>query len=466
MNKKYRRYNRKLRNAITFLIILAISVPLFLAIAFKFMQNHFMYNTYIEGVDCSFLTVEQSVQEIKDTLSKKKLFLKFANNKQYEVSYGELDVQIANSEELYKILSEQNLLNFQPKEYYLNSAFAINQTKLINYLKNIEELQPENMMQSQNAFLQFSNDKLLEIVPEVYGNYIKFEEACQIVKKAILSNETEVNFSSIMKIEPMVLSNDIKLTSQEKSINSILKTVINFKLSDNSIYTLDKKIMIDWVYQTLDGTFEIDLKSNVLDFIKNLSNKANEVNSSMRFFASDLGNIDILLQNSVKALVDENAEFEQIMRELGSAQIITRSPIYNKQLLEGDKLTTYIELDITRQKVWMYVDEECILNTPCVTGSVRGGHSTPTGVYYLTYKTTDVTLKGYNNDGSRYASPVNYWMPFNGGIGFHDASWRNKFGGEIYKTNGSHGCVNLPYESAKTLYENINSTIPIIVYKS
>ena len=57
-------------------------------------------------------------------------------------------------------------------------------------------------------------------------------------------------------------------------------------------------------------------------------------------------------------------------------------------------------------------------------------------------------------------------MPFNGGIGLHDASWRNSFGGDIYINNGSHGCINLPLEAAEKLYNIINSEMPIIVYKS
>ena len=55
-------------------------------------------------------------------------------------------------------------------------------------------------------------------------------------------------------------------------------------------------------------------------------------------------------------------------------------------------------------------------------------------------------------------------MPFNGGIGIHDASWRNKFGGEIYKTGGSHGCVNSPYEVAKAIFDNIEVGTPVVCY--
>ncbi len=94
-----------------------------------------------------------------------------------------------------------------------------------------------------------------------------------------------------------------------------------------------------------------------------------------------------------------------------------------------------------------------------MSGNVSRGHTTPAGLYSLTYKQRDAVLKGEG-----YASPVKYWMPFNGGIGFHDASWRSSFGGSIYKTGGSHGCVNMPYAAAKELYENVYAGMPVICY--
>lgn len=94
-----------------------------------------------------------------------------------------------------------------------------------------------------------------------------------------------------------------------------------------------------------------------------------------------------------------------------------------------------------------------------VTGNVSNNTSTPTGVYSLKYKQRDATLKGQG-----YSSPVNFWMPFNGGIGIHDASWRSVFGGRIYLTNGSHGCVNSPYYLANTIFNNINEGTPVVCY--
>ena len=120
---------------------------------------------------------------------------------------------------------------------------------------------------------------------------------------------------------------------------------------------------------------------------------------------------------------------------------------------------SYVEVSIENQRVWLYVDGECIVDTPVVTGNVSAGHNTRKGVFSLTYKTRNATLRGPG-----YASFVYYWMPFDGGIGLHDATWRSSFGGTIYKTNGSHGCVNMPLEAAKIVYNNLESNMPIIVW--
>ena len=154
-----------------------------------------------------------------------------------------------------------------------------------------------------------------------------------------------------------------------------------------------------------------------------------------------------------------------IMDKLKKGETYVGKPVYDKDPIT-ENLNSYVEIDITRQMVFMYLNGECILETPTVTGNIGAGYYTPTGVFYLNNKVRDTVLRGSNRDGSKYASPVLYWMPFYKGFGMHDANWRNKFGGEIYKNNGSHGCVNLPTNAAKTIYENITYDMPIFIYKS
>ena len=108
-------------------------------------------------------------------------------------------------------------------------------------------------------------------------------------------------------------------------------------------------------------------------------------------------------------------------------------------------------MDLATQHLYFYKDGKVIIDSPFVSGNVSKNYTTPPGLFELYYKQKDRVLKGED-----YAAPVKYWMPFNGGIGLHDADWRSKFGGTIYQTNGSHGCINLPPAVAKTVYENIS----------
>ena len=90
---------------------------------------------------------------------------------------------------------------------------------------------------------------------------------------------------------------------------------------------------------------------------------------------------------------------------------------------------------------------------------MSNGNTTPDGVCGITYKTTNAVLRGRD-----YETPVNYWMPFNGNVGMHDATWRSEFGGDIYLTNGSHGCINLPLDMAAAIYEYMSTGFPVICY--
>ncbi len=55
-------------------------------------------------------------------------------------------------------------------------------------------------------------------------------------------------------------------------------------------------------------------------------------------------------------------------------------------------------------------------------------------------------------------------MPFNEDIGMHDATWKTQFGSQFYKSAGSHGCINLPYNFAKSLFSYVEKGMPVICY--
>ena len=143
-----------------------------------------------------------------------------------------------------------------------------------------------------------------------------------------------------------------------------------------------------------------------------------------------------------------------------------RTPLFAqtaKSWENGDMGDTYVEVDLTKQHLWMYIDGELIVESDFVSGKMTKDRRTPPGTYTVYFKKSPAVLRS-NKPGDSYESPVTFWMPFNGGIGFHDSSWRGSYGGEIFWNNGSHGCINLPYGAAKTIYENIEKGFPVICF--
>ena len=138
-------------------------------------------------------------------------------------------------------------------------------------------------------------------------------------------------------------------------------------------------------------------------------------------------------------------------------------------------ISSWVEVDISDQIVTLHKKNGTKYVSSCVTGNVSAGNATPTGVYNVYYKQYSPSFLGETLSGaSKYAkndillmgdARVGYWMPFNGSIGFHDASWRTEFGGTIYKTNGSDGCVNLPKEAAKQIFLNIDQGTMVRVHE-
>ncbi len=119
---------------------------------------------------------------------------------------------------------------------------------------------------------------------------------------------------------------------------------------------------------------------------------------------------------------------------------------------------TYVDVNKTLQKLTVYIGGNTALTTDIVTGR-SGGRETPSGLYSVYGKAQNRTLRGAN-----YSAFVKYWMPFYRNYGIHDANWRSEFGGTIYQTNGSHGCVNIPPEVMPSIYASVEVGTPVLVH--
>lgn len=202
----------------------------------------------------------------------------------------------------------------------------------------------------------------------------------------------------------------------------------------------------------------------VSEYLQGLKNKYDTEPGSVSFTTHKGVKMRISTQNCGWHM---NIEMTRINLEEGADnKTAVIDPAWNSGCIyssKNDVGNKYVEVSIEEQKVFLVEDDEVIFETDCVTGT-NGYSDTTKGVFQVQSKASPTTLKDEDKNGNKYEQPVEYWIAFNGSQGMHDALWRGEFGGEIYKTWGSHGCVNLPLESAKRIYEEVYIYYPVIVY--
>ena len=231
------------------------------------------------------------------------------------------------------------------------------------------------------------------------------------------------------------------------------------------IYFCDKKEVIaksllkDWI-ELKEKEVDVDAEK-VREYIVELAKKYDTFGSS-RKFKTNTGNIITTNGGTYGWMTHRGKTTDALIQHIKAGEDKTIEPVYSYTALSrnsDDIGTSYVEIDLYQQMVYVYINGELKVKTPTVTGNIAQGHNTPRGVDAITYKQNGAVLRGED-----YASPVKYWMPFNGDVGLHDADWRTSFGGDIYKTNGSHGCINLPPGNAKSIFDLVYPGMPVIVH--
>ena len=335
---------------------------------------------------------------------------------------------------------------------------------------------------SRDAYLQYDEDnREYFIVPEVRGNEFPEQDFRQLAREkleAFLGTEPvkqtlTLEIPAEIYYSPSVTSTDPDLNLKCSVYNQYCRSSVIYQFGSQT-ETLDWNTVKDWILFE-DG--EGYLSAEKLDeFVTGLEERYN-TRYVPRTFHTSVGT-DISFsgsENEYGYTINKEEEIRQLTQDLLSGGEAVREPVYYKTnsydnpfyyAREGadDLAGTYVEVNLSRQHLWFYVRSALIVESDFVSGSVSRNAETKTGVFPLAYKESPSVLVGENAEDG-YRQEVQFWMPFYEGQGLHDASWRSSFGGEIYIYNGSHGCVNLPYQAAETIYNNIAAGMAIVIYK-
>ncbi|MBQ9361277.1 MAG: L,D-transpeptidase/peptidoglycan binding protein [Lachnospiraceae bacterium] len=243
--------------------------------------------------------------------------------------------------------------------------------------------------------------------------------------------------------------------------DKIVSMQITYRFDDN-VETLDGATISGWLTTLADGSVSVN-EASAKEYVASLASRHDTFGRNRSFKTHDGSQITVS-GGDYGYWMDRVSTRQELISQILTGESAELTPVYYGTAASYDPNNignSYVEINIGEQHLWVYKDGQQVNETDFVSGGLFKGNSTPEGTYAITYKERDSTLVGEG-----YQSSVKYWMPFNGNIGLHDASWRDAFGGHIYYFKGSHGCVNLPSDKAAEIYDQVEKGEAVVVYGS
>lgn len=435
-----------------------------------YYKNNFLPNTYISGYNMSNKSLDEALEILDNASQDRKVTIKGIDGEQSEVLASEVGLVLKESPDIEETLNNQNVYAW-PKYLLINngtfieSGHQLDETKLNEVVDALSVVSGEQVVKTQNAGVRY-NGREYVIKDEVYGTEVNVPLLRQAVLDALVEGDDVISLQEDdLYVKPVTLSDSTTLSDSVKTLNKALDTVVTYDFQ-TSQETLNKDTFSAWMSTDDQGAVKFD-SEQLNGYIKGLADKYDTYGKPVVFTTTG-GEARQYTELYSGWEIDQPGEAEALQAVILAGNSVTREPVYastGKDRSQGNTISgTYLEISIPSQTMWYYKDGELIVSTPVVTGDEYNGYGTSKGYFVLQNKETNVVLRGDNADGSQYASPVTFWLPFHNGDGVHDASWRSAYGGRIYLGNGSHGCVNTPYSAVKTIFNNISVGDPVIVY--
>lgn len=459
---------RKKKKFIILIAIIAAAVVAYIVVSLYF-SRHFMPNTTVNGVNASGKTAAAVEKELKSEVPDYRITLKERNNKTETINGTDLGIQPAFGNKIEQAQHSQPAFSWivtawRPKTVTVTNVATYNESALNAKLNSLNCMKKSQMTESENATVsEKQTGGKFTIVKEVYGTQINDAAFRRQMKRAASSLVENVDLSkSGCYVDPKYTSSSPEVKKALDKVTKLTDMKVTYDMKDIDPVVVGPNEIRKMI--TIDNNMNVSIsRQKVAEYVDAFAKKYNTA-YTVRRFKTYTGKTVKVMGGYYGWRLNQDKETASLYKELLAGKNVSRKPYWTSTAVSHKKKeygNTYIEVDLSQQTVWLIKKGKCVFTTSCVSGNVSEGKGTTPGMYAVAYKQRHATLKGAN-----YQTPVSYWMPFNDGQGFHDAYWRGAFGGSIYKTDGSHGCVNLPTYAAAALYSKIDAGIPVIIYYS
>lgn len=436
----------------------------------EYYKNGFSYGTWINDVYCTGKTVEEVNQELLKNCSYDGLTLYDAEGNSFWIKAEDIRFAFDFEDALGMYLEGQN------PYLWIDNLFVARKRTLIPVISYDEDRLLE-ILKSAPAFMEKKAEERQVFIQKTEMGYVLVDErkavlneekAEETIRRKLLSFETELNLEESGCYEDLPYTEEMKeeLIEWEK-IEEFQTCHIIYRFGEEQV-PIDASITSGWISVDENNDFLYDENGNlqtddqkIEEFIETLADEYDTL-GKIHYFKATRGETVAIEGGTYGNKMDRKAEKEYLIRAFADKTDEIHTPQYIQagwQQGKDDVGDTYIEVDMTEQMMYYYLDGELELETPIVTGNTGRRWGTPEGVNYIYGKARNRILSG-----AGYEAHVNYWMPVKGNIGIHDAAWRSDFGAEIYKTDGSHGCINTPYEAMGELYDMVEIGTPVVMF--
>ncbi|MCR5594973.1 MAG: L,D-transpeptidase/peptidoglycan binding protein [Lachnospiraceae bacterium] len=471
---------RHLKNFLKFFYIFLFITLIILGLVYLglgyYYRDSFSYGTRINGIYCTGRTPAEVDKLLNERYSYDGLTIRAEG---YEILIKPEDIDFS-----YDFKSALDIYLHNQNSWFWPSNLISQRNRTLNPLVSYNIAKLDSILDSYEIFV-YDTEPDVSIMSEngVYAlldttkHRPESEKMREAVTDCIYSSTEELIIDDSYYTDLEYTKAQMETIKQYESVKNMLGADITYIMGNERVDITDD-ILVSFLKRDDDGNLVkvskedgIDTEDNSPEYewspeaietwVDVLADKYDTLGSTRHFKAT--GGFDVEVSGGIYGnKIDRKAEKDYLKAAIRDKLSEDHEPVYiEKALHQGidDIGDTYVEVNMTDQKLYYYVNGELVIDTPVVTGNMGRRMNTPSGTNYVYYKQRNRTLIGPN-----YQTFVNYWMAVNGHIGIHDATWRDEFGGEIYLTSGSHGCINTPMDAVSQLYDMVEIGTPVIMY--
>ena len=436
-----------------------------------YYSDTFVYGVFVNDFYATGRSPEELNEELIAKTQVKDFVIEDGFGNEEVISKSSIGLTYSFLPELEKIQKKQNPLYWYATigeygNYKINPTGTFNESELNEQLDQLGITATISDIDSI-PFEIIKGEKGYELLDGT-KSVIDHEKAATAISNALKEGKSSINLLDSECYQSLAYTEEMKETfSLWKKIAYFQNCEITY-LFGESKEVLDAAVVCNWIKMDENNQFEFDEDGNLIlneekikEYVEYLSNTYDTVNKERRLMATR-GEMVTIPAGTYGNKIDKKAEIEYLTNAFLNKKTEEHTPAYSqKAWKEGldDIGDTYIEVDLTNQMLYYHLDGTIVLETPVVTGNISRKNGTPEKACYVYYKQTNRILRGED-----YATPVKYWIAVYNRIGIHDATWRSKFGGTIYKKAGSHGCINTPSDKVSALYDMVEIGTPVMIF--